>query len=217
MGGKGLIQTELVRLATQNWHLMSHLCSTLDMHNDTVCTLCSFFPNRTFSESLPTWSSRAVPPLVMGGNSPIVQAGHDQKNGGTFWGGYLSWREVLNMCLKVHHFSKVCKSLQQCSLCFVIVESPLQRKVHVVLCMANKTLYNGSTKLTTEQAERDKGHLWATVKEEYNKSPVNGKRLWKSSIRICTDLKRDRCLFQCQVHINVKLELKGVLLQERYS
>lgn len=117
----------------------------------------------------------------------------------------------------MHHFSKVCKSLQQCSLCFVIVESPLQRKVHVVLCMANKTLYNGSTKLTTEQAERDKGHLWATVKEEYNKSPVNGKRLWKSSIRICTDLKRDRCLFQCQVHNNVKLELKGVLLQERYS
>lgn len=52
------------------------------MHNDTVCTLCSFFPNRTFSESLPTWSSRAVPPLVMGGNSPIVQAGHDHRSKG---------------------------------------------------------------------------------------------------------------------------------------
>ena len=100
----------------------------------------SLFPNRTFSESLPTWSSRAVPPLVMGGSSPIVQAGHDQRSKGRcvkkWWDflrrGYVSWWEVLSMCLKVHHCLKVCKCLPQCSLCFIITESHLQ-KIDIVL------------------------------------------------------------------------------------
>lgn len=125
------------------------------------------------------------------------------------------------------HVSMSClRGRHRCHISHIHYRSKLIWKIQYSQMSERTSLYfwmvhgeQNTFQLDSWKGRKRQRYLWATVKEEYKKSVVIGKRKWKLNIKICAVLNGNRFLFQCEVHNTIynRLELTGVLLWQSYS